>query len=545
MYLTSVKRKSAKGKVYTTWLLRRSYRVGSKVKTETVGRLTDCSDEEIQAIKRSLDQKGKPGDLSPEAPRIMQGKSIGAAWVIYKVASSLGIVEALGNSFQGQLALWLIIARIIAQGSRLSAVRLGETHDIASVIKLKRGLDENDLYDSLRWLSKNQADVEDQLYRRNQNSSRFFWYDVTSTYLEGEQNALAAFGYNRDQKERKRQIVVGLLCQQQGHPISIEAFRGNTQDTQTVSSQLLKLSKRFDRQKVVLVGDRGMIRPKQMKELNELNFNYITALSMPQIQGLINHNVIKMEDFGEVLKSVTHKGLRYIYRRNPQRAQKTMCIRDERVKTVQARLNKENLNLKENPKISVFKAKSRMAKYIKKLCVHEWVEVRKKHRQLYLHFNLESLREKSKMDGCYVWTTDLPIEEASDLEVYQRYKDLKYVEDAFRDSKTAFLEMRPVYVRTEESTKGHLLVLMLAYAILKELKRAWFELDVTVEEGLVKLSTVCQNTLEFASGVKVHCIPEPCLDVLKLLNALGISLPKTLDVKEISVVTRKKTKKRI
>jgi len=547
MYVTEVKRKSSNGKTYTTILLRRSYRDGDKVKNETIARLTDCSPEEVQAIRDALKNKSHPAksttavqEDASEAFRSYQGKSVGSVWLIERLATSLGITDALGDSFHARLALWLIIARIVHQGSRLSAIRLNAWYDIPSILKLHRGFDENDLYKTLEWLSENQSQIEDKLFKTMKSSSRFYFYDVTSTYLEGMHNEFGAYGYNRDQKKRKKQIVVGLLCQNEGWPVSVEAFNGNTQDSETVDSQLHKITTRFKCKKIVLIGDRGMVRPKQMKTLGALKFHYITALTMPQLQKLLNNDVIKLEDFSNHLKSVTRDGVRYIYRKNLERAKITESDRNERLQTVQKHIDQENERLFEKPKTSVLAAKKRMVKYAKRLCIHEWAEIRKKERHLYIETIPEKLAEKSKCDGCYVWTTDLLEEEISDKEIYDKYKDLKYVEDAFRDMKTEFLEIRPVHVRSKKSTQGHLLVTMLAYMILKVLKAAWSDLNITVEEGLEQLSLICQNTMKFASGAEVNYIPEPCEDVLELLKQLNLKLPKTIERVAVPVVTRKK-----
>ncbi|MFN3327187.1 MAG: transposase, partial [Bryobacteraceae bacterium] len=190
------------------------------------------------------------------------GPSVGAVWALAETARRLGIHQALGSGFSAQLALWQVLARVLEQGSRLSAVRLAQVHAACDVLGIRRGFDENDLYDNLGWLSENQQQIEDRLFapRRRQRPPELFLYDVTSSYLEGEDNAYAAYGYNRDGKKGKKQIVIGLLCDQQGVPISTEVFRGNTQDTQTFAAQVQKASGRFGCQRVTFVGDRGMIK---------------------------------------------------------------------------------------------------------------------------------------------------------------------------------------------------------------------------------------------------------------------------------------------
>ena len=459
---------------------------------------------------------------------------------MHRLAKRCGILDALGDSFHGKLALWLIIARILEQGSRLSATRLNSSYDIASIVKLERGFDENDCYGCLHWLSRNQTSIEDFLFQRKNTSGQFYWYDVTSTCLEGQHNELAAYGYNRDKKKRKKIIVVGLLCQNEGDPVAVEAFPGNTQDTQTLENQLLKLKKRFGCQSLVIVGDRGMIRKKQKKLTEELGFRYITALTMPEINSFLDAGILKLDDFSNELKSILHQNVRYIYRCNPSRAEETQAQRKERLDTAQKRINQENLRLASKPKSSPHTAKKRTQKYLKRLCIYEWVNVRISDKRLYLEVNEENLKVRSRFDGCYVWTTDVPEDDASNRVIYERYKDLKYVEEDFRSFKTCFLNIRPVFVRSEESTRGHILTLMLAHMIVKELRTAWSKMNITVEEGLAKLSLLCQNRMQFQDGQNINFIPTPNDEMTALLEALKIKLPKSLDEIVVPVVTRRK-----
>jgi hypothetical protein len=202
---------------------------------------------------------------------------VGAVWLLSQLARDLGIVAALRSDRQGKLALWQVMARVLDQGSRLSAVRLAGGHAAGAALCMI-GFDEDDLYAAnLDWLAHNQADIESRLFARRKSASApdVFLYDVTSAYLEGEQNAFAAFGCNRDRKSGKRQIVIGLLCDADGRLLSIELFAGNTSDVKTFSSQLSKAAARFGAERVTFVGDRGMIKAPQRAELRAAHFHYI------------------------------------------------------------------------------------------------------------------------------------------------------------------------------------------------------------------------------------------------------------------------------
>ena len=247
---------------------------------------------------------------------------MGAVWVLAQLARELGLVAALGSNREGKLALWQVIARVLDQGSRLSAVRLAGGHAVGAALGMV-GFDEDDLYANLDWLADHQADIERRLFARREAASApdVFLYDVTSTYLEGEHNALATFGYNRDRKSGKRQIVIGLLADADGRPLSIEVFPGNTSDVKTFSSQLNKAATRFGAERVTFVGDRGMIKAPQRAEIGAAGFHYITAITKAQIDALIAAGVLQMDLFEETLAEVEGlDGERYVLRRNPARA---------------------------------------------------------------------------------------------------------------------------------------------------------------------------------------------------------------------------------
>lgn len=542
MYIAQIKCKKTSGKVFSTILLRQSYREDGKVKNKTLANLSTCTEEEINLLRAFLKFKGKvPISQAPGPVIVTPGKSIGGIAVLNEVAKRLGIVDALGTSFNGQLALWLIFARIIEQGSRLSATRLHSNYDIASVLRLKRGFDENNLYDCLHWLSEKQKTIENALFKNKKSSQHFYWYDVTSSYFEGKCNEFAAFGYNRDKKQKKRTVVIGLLCQEDGDPISIEGFKGNTQDTQTFENQLIKLKNRFNCESIIMVCDRGLIKDKQKNLLADYNFHFITALPMSQINPLFKKGLIKYEDFVNELKSFLYKDHRYIYRRNPIRAEESKIEREERLQAAKEKVEVENRKLSKEPRASQIAAKNRIEAKLKNLCISEWVYVSEINRQFNLTVDSEKLKEISLFDGCYIWTTDVAESDLSDEEVYNHYKDLKYVEDDFRSFKTAFLEIRPIHVRTKKSTEGHLLVTMLAHMILRELRKAWSPFNKTVGEILKELYLICRNTVQIGDAQKIECISTPNTQMAALLKAINVEIPN-FDAIDVPVVSRRKVR---
>ena len=543
MYVERTHKKRGE-KVYEQILLRESYRVRKgKVDKRTLLNLTHFPREQVEAIEWALKHPDAVASgVRGEGVQLREGKSVGAAWVVAEAARRLGVVKALGGGRQAQLALWQIIARVLEQGSRLSAVRLHETHALADVLELDRGLDEDDLYENLSWLSDHQQAIERRLFtiRRNGVAPTLFLYDVTSSYLEGTSNALGAFGYNRDGKKGKMQIVVGLLCDEAGAPVSAEVFTGNTQDPKTLGSQVHKVAERFGCSKVTFVGDRGMIKQVQQKELTDVGFYYITALTKPQIEKLLRNGALQMELFDSHVCEVALDGRRLVLRRNPVRAGELAATRENKRAAVASLVAGQNEYVNAHPRAKVQTALQRVRAKITHLRVNGWLSVEVEGRTLRLELDEAARETESRLDGCYVLDTDVPAHDAGKEIIHDRYKDLALVERGFRMSKTGHLELRPIFVRNEKSTRGHVLVVMLAYLIRRELDRAWKALDVTVEEGLDALKTLCTMQVRLDSGREFHQIPTPRENSQALFDALAIELPPYLAQRHIRVATKHK-----
>ena len=528
----------------TIYLLRENYREDGKIKHRTIANLSACSEEDIAAIKLALKHKKDLASLVNAAPSVAlrQGLSVGAVWLIYDMAKQLGIADALGNSEQGKLALWQVIARVLDQGSRLSAVRLAGSHAACDIVGLEK-FNEDDLYDNLDWLDDNQAKIENHLFKLSYPDKEpgLYLYDVTSTYLEGVCNELGAFGYNRDGKDGKLQIVIGLLCDEKGRPLSIEVFAGNTPDQATVASQIHKAAKRFGGGEITFVGDRGMLKNKQVEEIKEYGFHYITAITKPQIESLLDKGVIQMNLFDQPLADIqSDDGIRYILRRNPERANEVRQNRTDKLSSLQKLVDKQNEYLAAHRRADEAVALRAVIQRCEKLKIDKWVVVLVSNRTISLIIDTSKLSEIEKLDGCYVLKTDLNKQTADKETVHGRYKDLALVEWAFRTSKTVELEMRPINVRLASRTRGHAFVVMLAYRIVQELAHRWSRINLTVQEGIDELAGVCAMEVVIDGRARANKIPEPRRSAQLLLDAASVQLPDVLACRGISVATRKK-----
>ena len=530
------------GKTYRRVLLRNSYRFNGQVRHDTLANLSYCSDDEIRAIKLALKHKGQLthlGDLREEVGT-RQGLAVGAVWVLHQLAKRLGLVKALGQSRTAKLALWLVLASVIAQGSRLSAVRLAQQHAVCDLLGLE-AFNEDDLYQAMDWLNEQQPAIEEALFTHRYapagQAPTLYLYDVTSSYLEGDQNELGEYGYNRD---GKKQIVVGLLTDEEGWPITVEVFAGNTQDPKTFKAQIDKMVQRFGVKQVTLVGDRGMIKTVQISDVKDAGFHYLTAITKPQIEALLKTKVLRLSMFDEDLVEVTTEEVRYIVRRNPQRAEELAAVRQSKRERLDNYLAQKNAYLADHPRAKVETALKNAQAKANQLKIHAWAKLNVEKRRLALAVDEDVQRVATRLDGCYVIKTDLPPEVASSETAHARYKGLAEVEYAFRTMKTTLLEMRGIFVRKATRTRAHVFVIMLAYLLAYQLRRLWHEVELTVEEGIAELASIYAIELTLSNQTTCQLIPEPRPLGKLLLEKADITLPDAIPHKGITVVTRKK-----
>ncbi|RLB58101.1 MAG: IS1634 family transposase [Deltaproteobacteria bacterium] len=533
---------TVKGRTYRRVLLRNSYRRKGKVCHDTVANLSKCSNEEIEAIKFALANKKNLAALKvpDKTVKTRQGLTIGTVWLLYQLAKRLGIVNALGRNGKAKLVLWMIISAVIGSVSRLSATRLAQSHAACDIL----GLDsfcEDDLYTAMDWLDDHQQVIEGRLFkgRYQHEKPNMYLYDVTSSYLEGNQNELGDYGYNRDGKKGKKQIVIGLLTDGEGRPISCEVFQGNTQDTKTFKSQVDKIAQRFGIKKVTFVGDRGMIKSAQISDLTTEKYHYITALTKPEIETLLKHDVVQMELFDKTICEVEAEGIRYIFRRNPIRVREIRETRQGKLRKMHDLCLQKSEYLAEHPRAKIKVAKRIVKEKAEKLKIDKWVNICNQGRNLSVEINKSALEEEEKLDGCYVIKTDLSVKTASKQTVHDRYKSLAEVEWAFRTMKTTLLHIRGVFVRKASRTRAHVFTIMLAYVIAYELRRLWQDIDATIEEGIEELSSLCA-TEAIIGNVSIQTVPEPRERGKLLLQKANITLPDAIPCRNVNVFTRKK-----
>ena len=455
-------------------LLRESYRDGAKVKNRTLKNLSDWPAERIELLRAVLrgDALAPAGEGLEIVRALPHGHVLAALGTARRIKLDRLLPRAAAR--RGKLALALIVARLLDPASKLATARaLDETtalHSLGATLGLG-AVTAKEVYATLDWLGAAQEAIERVLARRHLSDGVMLLYDVTSTYLEGRCCPLAKLGYSRDGQRDKLQIVVGLLCTAEGCPVAVEVFEGNTGDPATLAVQIGKIKQRFGLERVVLVGDRGMITSARIaEELKPAALDWLTALRAPAIQTLAAENgplqlsLFDDRDLAEIA-SPDYPGERLIVCRNPalaaERARKRGELLDateQELISIQARIRRARQPLRGAAKIGLA-----IGAVLGRRKVAKHFQITVTDDDLSFVRDTAGIAAEAALDGFYVLRTNVPQDALSAADTVHAYKSLARVERAFRSMKTVDLELRPVFHWAAPRVRAHVLLCMLAY----------------------------------------------------------------------------------
>ena len=556
MYI-AITRKKYKDHYHEQILLRESYREDGKVKTRTLLNLTNHPKEQVQAISAAL-KAVKNKETITTSSQQEQGFTIGLSFVIIFIMNILGILKSFTKTFESKIALMLIAARIVSQSSRLQALFWSKNEDkILDLLDFtndeKNKLNKKTIYFGLDYMQENQEKIEDKLFKiyyKNNPPKRVF-YDVTSSYVEGdyEDSELIRYGYNRDGKKSKQQIVIGLLTDENGHAISIHTYPGNTNDVKTFIDQLNKLKNRFKLDNITIVGDGGMIKSEDIIKIKELGYDYITSIGKPSIKKLIDDkdSKIQLSLFDEDLQEIVENNTRYILRQNPIRRDEIRATRDSKItrlkefiedKTIyyntHYRAKLETLEKHINKKIADLKLVQFVSYEVSlkdDICVvkdkdNNESEKSKELATIKIIIDEKAKKEIEDLDGCYVVTTSL-IDTTKDTkeDIHKAYKTLIKVENAFKTLKTDFLEIRPLYIKTDKRIMGHIALSMIAYNITLKLKEYTTILKLDFKSIIRQLSSIKTTVNTINQAIKFETIPTVNNTLQQLFTQMKLKFP--------------------
>ena len=525
MYITAVPNRNSP----PAMLWRASFRDGDKIRTRTLANLTSWAPERLEALRRAL--KGACDGCTGE-PQPVCGPIFAVLCALQPLAERVGLLQGLGAERWAKLVLWLILARVAAQGSRLSAVRWATPHAVAETLGRQR-FDEDDLDKALDRLAKAQEHIEDALDRRTVRprggAPTVVVSDVTSSYLEGEQHELAALGYSRDQKPGQAHIVIGLLTTADGEPWAVHVYEGNTADPVTVPEHVHTLRTRFGITAVVFVGDRGMVKATGKHALTTAGFRSITALTTPPVRRLLQTQVLRAEWCTPHVQEVVHGAVRLILRRSEALRQQAARRRADTWAKLQRLITARHAFVGATKRAKPETGLRTLQAWVKRHQLHAFVHVSRHEGHRLATLDTAAQAEATVLDGCYVLETDVPQTALNAQAVHHRYRDLHAVEQDFRTMQTDLLEVRPICGRKAPRTRAQVLVTMLALTVVREMRRALVaafgtpeddKMAVTVEEALLALARLCLLT-DHVQGSAVTRLPTPDARQTTILDACG------------------------
>jgi transposase len=480
MYIETVKNRNSPPCI----LLRESYREAGRVRKRTVSNLTHWPPHLVAAMRAALQTGAGGTGVTPDFD-IIRSRAHG------HVAAALGTLRHLGLDHllssrpcrQRDLVLAMIVARILEPGSKLAAARglnaatrsstLGELLDLQAATA-------DELYAAMDWLLKRQPRIEKALAKRHFAEGTLVLYDVSSTYFEGRKCNLAQRGYSRDGKGDKPQILFGLLCDAQGCPVAVEVFPGNVRDTKTFAAQVEKVRVRFGVERVVWVGDRGMITDERITDdlRPAQNIDWITALNAAQVRALVASESLQLTLFDEQdlaeISDAAYPGERLIACRNPlltverrQKREQLLAATEAELDKIVAATKREKWRLVGQEKIGLrvgrVLGRFKMAKHFRLTIADGCFEYER---------DTDKIAREAAVDGIYIIRTSVPADALSAPDTVRTYKSLAQVERAFRSIKTMDLKVRPIFHRLDDRVRAHVFLCMLAYYVEWHMRKA-------------------------------------------------------------------------
>jgi transposase len=459
-----------------TVLLRETWREGKQVKKRTLANLTEWPEEKIDALRKVL--RGET--LLTESALTIEGSlSHGQVETLLGTIKKLGLdtLIAAKPSRERDLVVAMIAGRLIHPSSKLAATRLWHTTTLAEELSVTDA-DENELYNALDWLLARQERIEKKLADRHLSEGSLVLYDVTSSYYEGHTCPLARFGHDRDEKG-KPIVVYGVLADREGCPVALSVYPGNTGDPTTIPDQVATLKERFALDRLVLVGDRGMLTETQIDTIKTSpGVGWISALRSSAIKKLVSQGQIQMSlfdtsDLGEII-SDDYPGERLIACFNPLLCDERRRKRNELLDATEKALTAIARTVGRRTKTPLDKAEigKRVGAVMNRFKMAKHFLLTIEDGRFTFVRNAESIAHEEALDGIYVIRTSETAERLSPEDAVRSYKQLARVERVFRTFKGIELLVRPIWHRTENHVKAHLFLCMLAYYLEWHMRKA-------------------------------------------------------------------------
>jgi hypothetical protein len=528
--------KQGNRKDYSSAYLRRTYRDGGTVRNETVASLSGLPDHVIDLIDAGL--KGQRLVPAGEAVTITRSLPHGHVAAVHAMARTLGLPALLGPAApQRDLAMALIISRVAAPASKLSTLAWWADTTLGADLGVADA-STDDIYAAMDWLAGRQDGIEAGLAARHlapgANPSRMALFDLSSSWMEGRCCPLAARGYSRDGKKGRLQIEYGLLTDPAGRPVAVRVLPGSTGDPAAFAGIVKVMRDKFTLDRMVMVGDRGMITSARIQALNAAEdgagppggtYGWITALRAPAIKklmaddGPLQLSLFDQQDLAEIT-SDDYPGERLICCRNPVLAAERARKREDLLQATEKLLAPLITRVAAGRLAGAGKIGVEAGKVINKYKTGKHFELTITDTSLAAERRQDQIGAEAALDGFYVLRTPVPADQLAAPAVVTAYKNLKYVERDFRHIKSDDLDLRPVFHRLEERVKAHVLICMLACYLIWHLRKAWAPLTFTDENPPATANPVAPSRRSAAAQAKASYQHDPAGQPYRSFRAL-------------------------
>ena len=472
MYVATRKR-NYKGKVYSSSQIVEGYRTPEgKVRQKILADISKLGPQKIAAVQAALQ-----GTTVVDWEAIgLVGQDFGLGYVASKTLKNLGFPAVLGDDGKKHFATiaGMIVNRLDDPCAKYSLSNWAKNTSLSDILETsENAFSHKACYKALDFLADNQKEIEDRLFERRDKAPKLFFYDITSTYFEGRCADQAAFGYSRDKRGDRKQIVIGLVADDQGLPITVEVFDGNTRDASTVKGKIDEIRNRFGVKDACFVGDRGMRTKANIEEIRSAGLDFILALTHREVLALVEkHGPVQMGLFDKKeIAEVVVDGHRLIVCHNPIAGADTKRRRDELIELTVSGLEKIKARVKSGRLVKPDAIRHLCDKIFFKLKTEKFILLDIKEGSFDFTLGTNTITAAERLDGVYVIETTLGADESAPEEIQTSYKMLSVVERAFRITKSE-LEIRPVFHYKNSRVKGHVFLCFLAYLVERSLKAA-------------------------------------------------------------------------
>lgn len=511
-----------KGKKYKSYAIAESYREGKKVKKRTrwsIGKLTDQQAYQIRLILKVVQGKGQfitqlKDIVVKDSKAYLDIALVNELWNHWQLDQAFDFEISASPLSTPLMAKILTINRCTDPCSHYSVPKWAKQNALAQVLNIDLGgLNDDKIYYELDKIHQNHFSIENylfkQTYLKHCGSYQYINYDLTTSYFVGYTCKLSAFGKGKAECRGRRQVLLGVLINDQGYPFKWDVFPGNTAEVKTLKQNIDACKTRFKLSgaNVTLVFDRGIISDDNAQMIEDAKMKYISALDRNQIASsgidLTPFEQISPDDvspkpdrfkkYDDELYFHDHGVMgdkRFIVGFNPTLFAEDRKNRSEKMRFFETYLKNENKDLRNAQRDRKLKAtEGRVLNELKRLKIKKYYEEPTLH-PIVVEKRLENGTVKSVnsfrvqvskradvigadklLDGVCVFITNYIQRQGrgfklNPLKVIRAYRDKTKIEDVFKNVKS-FLKIRPFFVNTEKHVKAVYTICILAYFLNK------------------------------------------------------------------------------